>query len=65
MHKDYLYVGIDVSLKTLVTCILDTSGTTILKPKTFANIPNGVDSLLATINIIKIYIFFTFYYTYT
>lgn len=50
MHKDYLYVGIDVSLKTLVTCILDTSGTTILKPKTFANIPNGVDSLLAIVN---------------
>lgn len=50
MHKDYLYVGIDVSLKTLVTCILDTSGTTIFKPKTFANVPNGVDSLLATVN---------------
>lgn len=50
MHKDYLYVGIDVSLKTLVTCILDTSGTTILKPKTFANIPDGVDTLLTTVN---------------
>lgn len=50
MHKDFLYVGIDVSLKTLVTCILDTSGTTILKPKTFANIPDGVDSLLTTVN---------------
>lgn len=52
MHKDFLYVGIDVSLKTLVTCILDTSGTTILKPKTFANIPDGVDSLLTTVNTI-------------
>lgn len=46
MHKDYLYVGIDVSLKTLVACILDTSGTTILKPKTFSNVPDGVDSYL-------------------
>lgn len=52
MHKDYLYVGIDVSLKTLVTCILDTSGSTIFKPKTFTNIPDGVDSLLATVSTI-------------
>ena len=50
MHRDFLYVGIDVSLKTLVTCILDTSGTTILKPKTFSNIPDGVDSLISTVN---------------
>ncbi|MEG1059748.1 MAG: IS110 family transposase [Bacilli bacterium] len=49
MQKNYLYVGIDVSLKTLVTCVIDSSGSTILKPKTFSNSPDGLDTLLTTI----------------
>lgn len=49
MHKNYLYVGIDVSLKTLVTCIIDSSGSTLLKPKSFSNTPVGLDSLLYTL----------------
>lgn len=49
MYKNYLYVGIDVSLKSLVTCIIDTSGSTILKPKSFHNTPDGLDNLISTI----------------
>lgn len=49
MQKQFLYVGIDVSLKTLVTCVIDSSGSTILKPKTFNNSPDGLDALLTTI----------------
>lgn len=49
MQKNYLYVGIDVSLKTLVTCVIDSSGSTILKPKTFKNTPDGLDTLLTSI----------------
>ena len=33
--KNCLYVGVDVSLKSLTTCILDISGETIFKPKNF------------------------------
>lgn len=49
MHKNFLYVGIDVSLKSLVTCIIDTSGSILLKPKSFHNTPEGLDTLLSTI----------------
>ena len=44
--KNYLYVGVDVSLKSLMTCILDTSGSTILKPTNFSNDPSGVNEML-------------------
>ena len=47
--KNYLYVGIDVSLKSLMTCIQDISGESILKPKTFPNDPDGVNKLLDSI----------------
>lgn len=47
--KNYLYVGVDVSLKSLTTCILDISGETIFKPKNFSNDPDGVNSLLDTV----------------
>ena len=45
-NKNYLYVGVDVSLKSLMTCILDTSGSIILKPTSFSNDPNGVNKML-------------------
>lgn len=47
--KNYLYVGIDVSLKSLMTCIQDISGDNIFKPKSFPNDPDGVNKLLDTI----------------
>lgn len=47
--KNYLYVGVDVSLKSLTTCILDISGEQVFKPKNFSNDPNGVSKLLDTI----------------
>ena len=47
--KNYLYVGIDVSLKSLMTCIQDISGENIFKPKSFSNDPDGVNKLLDTI----------------
>lgn len=47
--KNYLYVGVDVSLKSLMTCILDISGEQVLKPKKFSNDPDGVDNLLDTV----------------
>ena len=47
--KNYLFVGIDVSLKSLMTCIQDISGENIFKPKRFSNDPDGVDKLLDTI----------------
>lgn len=37
--KNTLYVGVDVSLKSLTTCILDTLGSVIFKPATFSNNP--------------------------
>lgn len=47
--KNTLYVGVDVSLKSLTTCILDTLGSTIFKPANFSNDPSGVDNLFAKI----------------
>ena len=47
--KNCLYVGVDVSLKSLTTCILDISGEQVFKPKNFSNDPDGVDKLLDTI----------------
>ena len=47
--KNTLYVGVDVSLKSLTTCILDTLGSVIFKPANFSNDPSGVDSLFAKI----------------
>lgn len=47
--KNYLYVGVDVSLKSLMTCILDISGEQVLKPKNFSNDPEGVNKLLDTV----------------
>ena len=47
--KNTLYVGVDVSLKSLTTCILDTLGSIIFKPANFSNDPSGVDSLFAKI----------------
>lgn len=47
--KNTLYVGIDVSLKSLTTCILDTLGSVIFKPANFSNDPSGVDNLFAKI----------------
>jgi len=44
--KNYLYVGVDVSLKSLMTCILDTSGSIVLKPTSFSNDPCGVNKML-------------------
>lgn len=44
--KNYLYVGVDVSLKSLVTCIVDYSGKTIFKPKSFENSPAGTVQIL-------------------
>ena len=46
--KNYLYVGVDVSLKSLTTCILDISGEHVFKPKNFSNDPDGVSKLLDT-----------------
>ena len=48
-NKNYLYVGVDVSLKSLMTCIQDISGENIFKPKKFSNDPDGVNKLLDTI----------------
>lgn len=48
--KNYLYVGVDVSLKSLMTCVLDTSGSVILKPSSFSNDPTGVNKMLDTIS---------------
>lgn len=50
--KNYLYVGVDVSLKSLMTCILDTSGSIILKPTSFTNDPLGVNQMLDKILIL-------------
>lgn len=47
--KNCLYVGVDVSLKSLTTCILDISGEQVFKPKNFSNDPEGVEKLLDTI----------------
>ena len=47
--KNCLYVGVDVSLKSLTTCILDISGETIFKPKNFSNDPDGAEKLLDTV----------------
>jgi len=47
--KNYLYVGADVSLKSLTTCILDISGEKLLKPTNFSNTPEGVEKLLNTV----------------
>ena len=47
--KNTLYVGVDVSLKSLTTCILDTIGSIIFKPANFSNDPSGVESLFAKI----------------
>lgn len=47
--KNYLYVGVDVSLKSLTTCILDISGEQVFKPKNFSNDPDGVSKLLDTV----------------
>ncbi len=47
--KNTLYVGVDVSLKSLTTCILDTIGSIVFKPANFSNDPSGVDSLFAKI----------------
>lgn len=47
--KNCLYVGVDVSLKSLTTCILDISGEQVFKPKNFSNDPDGVNKLLDTI----------------
>lgn len=47
--KNTLYVGVDVSLKSLTTCILDTLGTVIFKPANFSNEPSGVNSLFTKI----------------
>lgn len=37
--KNTLYVGVDVSLKSLTTSILDTLGSIVLKPTNFSNDP--------------------------
>lgn len=47
--KNTLYVGVDVSLKSLTTCILDTLGSIIFKPANFSNDPSGVDNLFTKI----------------
>lgn len=47
--KNCLYVGVDVSLKSLTTCILDISGEQVFKPKNFSNDPDGVSELLDTV----------------
>ena len=47
--KNCLYVGVDVSLKSLTTCILDISGEQVFKPKNFSNDPDGAEKLLDTI----------------
>lgn len=47
--KNYLYVGVDVSLKSLMTCILDTSGSVILDPTSFSNDPSGVNKMLDSV----------------
>lgn len=47
--KNCLYVGVDVSLKSLTTCILDISGEQVFKPKNFSNDPDGTEKLLDTI----------------
>lgn len=49
MSTNYLYVGVDVSLKSLMTCILDTSGSVILKPSSFSNEPSGVNKMLDSV----------------
>ena len=47
--KNCLYVGVDVSLKSLTTCILDISGEQVFKPKNFSNDPDGAEKLIDTI----------------
>ena len=47
--KNCLYVGVDVSLKSLTTCILDISGEQVFKPKNFSNDPEGAEKLLDTV----------------
>lgn len=47
--RNYLYVGVDVSLKSLMVCVLDTSGSIILKPTSFSNDPAGVNQMLDNI----------------
>ena len=47
--KNCLYVGVDVSLKSLTTCILDIFGEQVFKPKNFFNDPDGTEKLLDTI----------------
>ena len=47
--KNCLYVGVDVSLKSLTTCILDISGEQVFKPKNFSNDPDGAEKLLDTV----------------
>ena len=47
--KNCLYVGVDVSLKSLTTCILDISGEQVFKPKNFSNDPDGTEKLLDTV----------------
>jgi len=47
--KNCLYVGVDVSLKSLTTCILDISGEQVFKPKNFTNDPDGATKLLDTV----------------
>lgn len=47
--KNCLFVGVDVSLKSLTTCILDISGEQVFKPKNFSNDPDGTEKLLDTV----------------
>jgi len=47
--KNCLYVGVDVSLKSLMTCILDIGGEKILKSTSFSNTPDGVNEILNNI----------------
>lgn len=47
--KNTLYVGVDVSLKSLTTSILDTLGSIVLKPTNFSNDPSGADSLFTKV----------------
>nr|CDL66444.1 unnamed protein product [uncultured bacterium] len=47
--KNCLYVGVDVSLKSLTTCILDISGEQVFKPKNFSNDPDGAEKLIDTV----------------
>ena len=47
--KNCLYVGVDVSLKSLTTYILDISGETVFKSKNLSNDPDGSEKLLDTV----------------